>query len=480
MSGTVNEPHHNPFPVDSAYACLSDSEYESVSKSRKVWFDAHHYYSESYLHRLLDDYMGNGILHRIAPSVRIASIIDRLMDDGGAEYHHSLAKNPYLTQHQFERLYALDDTELLISMCQNRQCPKDIIDKLEQHENYAVYQAATVNKYYYDSPLAQYLGEDILEHPVDILNSMDVNFQSVAHIDNAKDLCKAVLGTAHPLEVVIVDSNAYTARSAGLSLLSTLQLLFMNPVKCKVDRHNYLAFLKRLMAVACPTWMHRLTVDDVKGFMAVMGERTLHLLILANNHNSARDMVRMVAHLHADDMEDGTQRNTKAIRTWCKRHNDIGTKFHDYLARKERRHEQKKLVEQDFPQAILAEYACDWPHETFGLFIPQNAKELISLGALQSHCVGGRHYAALLMHEATLIFALAPRQKDGALNLRKGYTFEYSNTGELKQSAGFANTDVAEELDKLSSDAYYYLKTCRLNMLNNIISSQSSSDRHAS
>lgn len=271
--------------------------------------------------------------------------------------------------------------------------------------------------------------------------------EGLADVKTPKALCKAIIGTAHHLEVEMLFCYTYSNRLNGLSALTNLQVAFTDRRKRKVDRHNYLKFLGLASQGPSITWLAYISGEQLKTVIQHLGPTILIQINCASSRNQA-DIVRMLADiLSADDSENQYTKRKRLLYNWLERYNDYGTKLHEYLSKKSREKLRRTQMYFDFNQAkyqsVIA--AINAESTEYDIYWPHNTDALIDIGKKQKHCVGSRHYANLLHQDIGHIFSIIPTKNGEPQRLSKGFTFQFDEKGTLVQAKGMLNSDVSQK-----------------------------------
>jgi hypothetical protein len=320
-----------------------------------------------------------------------------------------------------------------------------------------------------DSILKKHADQGILpvlmesKHALDTLFSMGYNLKELVNCKKTKAFTQTCINSAHKEEVAFLlrgmtcseDENQekrLNNRHLGLSALSAIQGLFTKTRK--LDRHNYLIFLKWLNEEYIFPSAFECTANTLMDAEKTIGLDGIKWVLLEQNAkhakkaSGARDTFLFISELITHENQEATDKQIKLINRWLdKESNSYDELFHDYLMNKCKRDFGREIVPANFYQMFFVTKAEEINEElkksgkNIRLYLPENTAQLATIGNVQRHCVGSSFYADKCVNGHNIIFAM---KMDGAL--KHGFTFQFdTNTSALLQAEGFCRADVPDE-----------------------------------
>jgi hypothetical protein len=301
------------------------------------------------------------------------------------------------------------------------------------------------------------------KHALDTLFSMGYNLKELVNCKKTKTFIQTCINSAHKEEVAFLlrgmtcsedkdQEERLNDKHLGLSALSAIQGLFTKTRK--LDRHNYLIFLKWVneqsifpSAFECTanTLMDAEKTIGLDGIKSVLIDQNAKIVRKASG---ARDTFLFISELVTHENQEAIDKQIKLINRWLdKSDNRYDELFHDYLMNKCKRDFGRESVPANFYQMFFVTTAEEINQELkksgsdIRLYLPENTAQLATIGNVQRHCVGSSFYANKCVNGHNIIFAM---KKNGAL--KHGYTFQFdTNTGALLQAEGFCRAGVPDE-----------------------------------
>lgn len=267
------------------------------------------------------------------------------------------------------------------------------------------------------------------------LNDQGYPISELIYAKSDKQLLRILIGSSHLAERRVFDICRHTDNPIGI--FSTLQTVFLNRVKDKLDRHVYLNTLTRLASDGI-TSVSELTPNVITDVISVLSSYNIELVDLLNSANSA-DTIRAIHQLLQD--ERTTTLLHRRLNKWTERKEGF-VALHDYSFNAVNRHLEK--IERN----LLPEFSLEYPEKAeiagYRIEVAQNVSKLKLFGRKYRHCVGGKHYQERAMFGGDVFISVSPQEETiNRLSLnneaKKGLVCQVSKNGNIRQANGFAN-----------------------------------------
>ncbi len=374
-----------------------------------------------------------------------------LADNKNIEVRNLAAIHPNTSYDTLLSMVTSKSAKVRAKVTENPNLKEDELHKLSKDKNELVVKKAIVALLIYSSEALK----DLELNPEYLLEN-GYEFESLKGIAKPKKLAQALIGTSHSEEMKLLYCNK---NWDGLGALSTLQAIFINPIKQKLDRHSYLEFLSDINSVGDFSWLSKILPEQLKFFIKLFGNNSLKALEHSYvNNEEKEDVLRMLHGCVVKEYESDQLKQEKLVVNWVNKNKTFGMRFHDYLMKKDWRDNKTDSSDDNFfPQSQFKDKIKELDDQNWSTFLPTNHSELKKIAHSQRHCVGGKFYAEQVMRGVNYIFSINPIVK-GQEKLNKGYTFQYSHDGELLQARGYCNCEVPDELIERSKKIFKLLE----------------------
>jgi hypothetical protein len=393
-------------------------------------------------HNILESILSNACV--------VKSVLDSASLNPDKHIQLLVANHPNTQVKALSRLSRSSFAEVRAIVAKHENTALDDLKKLAGDKEHIVYRAILGNKRLSTIRALKNNALLLVDQACHAFNFMDLH--------SPKRITKLLINSKHPSEVgFIFELNDCKA----IDVLSQLQSVFIND-RHKLDRHRYIQFIDEVRRYVPVASRLGLLVEPamLKKVLSVFDQDLVINILMQYDKNSSADCIRMLAYLVGHENPTTNRNYRDAIWQWI--NSREGVCLHDYLSNKHNSLVDSVFGVQSFYQvrfignvdAVNNELDDDWQ-----INMPLNPQELMTIGDLQRHCVGGKYYAQRCIDGSNVIFQLVP---DG--NVQSGFTCQFSLQGRLLQAKGFANDTVSFEGKQMARNAFRTLtQNCAIN-----------------